>query len=177
MVEDTCTEEVFNNRNDERIAKAIHQRFVDKRSAGSRRAPENDPALRDWDKLSDDLRASNFQQADHIAIKMRAIDCEVVDAAKDARPALETFTRDELDLLAPLEHTRWNAERLLAGWRYGIPSDKSRRINENIQPWENLFPSTKRYDYEAIEDIPTIMAMAIPPLKVARRKQPDITAG
>ena len=45
MIEDTCSEEVFNNRNDERIAKAIHQRFVDKRKAGSNRTPESDPAM------------------------------------------------------------------------------------------------------------------------------------
>ena len=170
MVEDACSEEVFNNRDDERVARAIHQRFVEKRKAGSRRTPENDPALRDWDQLSDDLRASNFQQADHVALKMRAIGCEIVDVT-DTRPAVQKFSQDELDALAPLEHTRWNAERLLAGWRYGTPSDKPRRINENLQPWEDLDSSTRKYDYEAVEDIPKILALACPPLKVVRRNQ------
>ena len=171
MVEDTCREESFKNPKDERVAKAIHQRFVDKRIAGSKRRPENDPALRDWEELSDDIRSSNYQQADHIAIKMRAIGCEVVEAA-DPRPAVERFTHNEQNILAPLEHTRWNAERLLAGWRYGTPSDKARRINENITGWEFLDDSVKKYDYEAIEDIPLILAKASPPQKVVRRKLP-----
>jgi len=169
MVEDFCGEEAFKNPQNEQIAKAIHQRFIEKRLAGSRRTPENDPALRDWKDLRDDLRASNFQQADHMTVKMRAIGCEIVDA-KDTRPAIQKFTHRELDFLAPVEHTRWNAERLLAGWRYGTPSDKSRRINENITAWELLDPSIQKYDYEAIEDVPVILAMANPPLKVVRKQ-------
>ncbi len=62
-----------------------------------------------------------------------------------------------------------NAERLLAGWRYGTPSDKSRRINEKITEWGSLHDSIKKYDYGAIEDIPVILAMTNPPLKVVQR--------
>lgn len=130
--------------------------------------------MRDWDKLSYDLRASNFQQADHMAVKIRAIGCEIVDET-DPRSPVQKFSKDELDLLAPLEHTRWNAERLLAGWRYGTETDYSRRINKNIQPWGNLDPGTKKYDYEAVEDIPLIMAFANPPLKVVRRQSESPT--
>jgi hypothetical protein len=108
-----------------------------------------------------------------MAVKMRAIGCEITDSA-DARPAVNEFTLHELDILAPVEHTRWNAERLLAGWRYGTPSNKVRRINENITGWDILDPSIKKYDYEAIGDIPLILAKASPPLKVVRRKK---TAG
>jgi hypothetical protein len=176
MVEDSCSEEVFTHRSDERIAKAIHQRFVVKRSAGSSRTPENDFALREWEKLTDDLRASNFQQADHIVVKMRAIGCEIVGST-DSRPALEQFTLNEQNILAPFEHTPWNAERLLAAWRYGTPSDKAHRINENITGWEFLDDSVKKYGYEAIEDIPLILAKASPPLKVVRRKQAYGSAG
>jgi hypothetical protein len=124
--------------------------------------------MRDWDDLTDDLRASNFQQADHMAIKMRAIGCEIVDA-KDSRLSLQTFSRQELEILAPVEHRRWNAERLLAGWRYGARTDKARRINENITEWESLDDSVKKYDFEAVEDIPFILALASPPLKVVRK--------
>ena len=104
-----------------------------------------------------------------MAIKMRAIGCKIVELLETSA-AVQKFSQEELDLLAPLEHTRWNVERLLSGWRYGTPSDKDRRINENIQPWEDLLPSTKKYDYEAVEDIPTILAMASPPLQVVKHQ-------
>jgi hypothetical protein len=90
---------------------------------------------------------------------------------------LEQFTLNEQNILAPFEHTPWNAERLLAAWRYGTPSDKAHRINENITGWEFLDDSVKKYDYEAIEDIPLILAKASPPLKVVRRKQAYGSAG
>ncbi|HEY3862612.1 MAG TPA: NAD(P)-binding protein [Verrucomicrobiae bacterium] len=171
MVEDTCTEEAFKNPKDEPLAKAIHERFREKRRAGSSRTPENDPALRDWERLTDDLRASNFQQADHMANKLRAIGCEIAGTS-DSRRAEERFTNEERDILAPLEHTRWNAERLLAGWRYGTPTDKTCRISENITDWNSLHESIQNYDYEAIDEMPIILSKASPPLKAVRRPPP-----
>ena len=70
-----------------------------------------------------------------------------------------------------------DAERWLAGWRYGTPSDKNKRINENLQPWDNLDDSIKKYDRDAIVEIPERLAMADPPLKVVRQKPVVATAG
>lgn len=168
MVEDACCEDAFEHEINEDLAKATHEKFVQNRLADSNRTPQTDPALRAWPELTEDLRESNRQQADHLAIKLGAIGCEMAPAS-DPREAVTTFKREDVELLAELEHTRWNAERWLAGWRYGTPSDKARRINENLVPWNELHDSIQKYDRDSITEIPARLALAKPPLKAVRR--------
>ena len=54
-----------------------HDEFIRHRLSDSRRTPQNDLALRPWEELTEDLRESSRQQADHIAIKLRALVLEI----------------------------------------------------------------------------------------------------
>ena len=56
-----------------------------------------------------------------------------------------------------MEHDRWVAERRVAGWVYGEPSDKPRRINANLIPYEQLTESMKDYDRAAVRLIPALL--------------------
>jgi len=156
MVEDSCAEEAYLRPQHEALAKAIHERFVRDRLTDSPRRAENDSALRNWDDLREDLRESNRQQADHLPVKLRAIGCELVRLS-DPRPALTRFSDDEIEALAPMEHARWNVERLLAGWRLGSPSNKDLQINENILPWDRLTPEIQGYDRAAVRNISSLL--------------------
>lgn len=167
MVEDACSDDAFNLTHTDSVARAIHERFVQRREAGTQRTAVNDPALRAWPDLSEDLRESNRQQADHVRIKLRAIGCDLVDLS-DARKPVTQFTPREVELLAEMEHRRWNAERWLAGWRYGTPSNKSRRINEYLVDWGLLDHSIQEYDRETVRDIPLLAALLKPAKKVVR---------
>jgi len=168
MVEDACCDQAFRHECNEGIARYGHDEFVKHRLADSNRTPENDPALRPWEQLTEDLRESSRQQADHIAIKLRAIGCETVNIS-DPREAVTKFKSEDIELLAELEHIRWNAERWLAGWRYGPPGKKAERISPHLGPWNDLDPSIKKYDYDAITQIPERLGMAQPPLKVVHK--------
>lgn len=92
MVEDGCCEQAFRHERNEAYARAAHEDFVRRRLADSSRTPGSDSALNDWSRLQEDLRESNRQQADHAAIKLRAIGCEIVGAA-DPREAVRVFSR------------------------------------------------------------------------------------
>lgn len=168
MVEDACCQHAFRREHNEAIARAIHDEFVLSRQVDSARRPETDPALRPWEELREEIRESNRQQADHIAIKLRALGCELAEVS-DPRPAVTQFERNDIELLSELEHTRWNTERWLAGWRYGTPSNKNNRINENLVGWDQLHDSIKGYDRDTVTKIPALMAFAKPPLKVVRQ--------
>lgn len=168
MVEDGCCEQAFRHEHNEAYARAAHEDFVRRRLADSNRKPGSDPALNDWSRLQEDLRESNRQQADHAAIKLRAIGCEILGAS-DSWEAVRVFTPAEIELLAGMEHARWNAERLLSGWRYGTPSNKKERINENIRPWDELDDKIKEYDRQAVANIPAILESSTPPMKVVRK--------
>jgi hypothetical protein len=166
MVDDANCEDMLGREFNEALAQAIHERFISQRLADSRRQPASDPALRPWEKLGEDLRESNRQQADHIPIKLRAIGCRLV-AATDPGEAVSRFTPAEIELLARVEHQRWRVERWLAGWRYGTPSDKARGISENLVDWEDLHDSIKQYDRDVVMNIPAVVGSRF---KVVRDK-------
>jgi hypothetical protein len=169
MLEDTCCDQAFRHEINESIARFGHDEFIKHRVADSIRTPANDPALRPWEQLTEDLRESSRQQADHIAIKLRAIGCELAPTS-DAREAVIKFKSEEIERLAEVEHTRWNAERWLAGWRYGSPGEKKERISPHLGSWNDLDPSIKKYDHDAVTEIPERLGMANPPLKVVRNR-------
>jgi len=164
---ESTSREAFIPDASELMARQVHDAFVEKRLADSSRTPGNDPALKRWNELTEDLLESNRAQTDHMAIKMRAIGCEIVPVT-DPRPPITEFSPADLGLLAPLEHRRWNAERLLASWQPGPQDDKPRRISASLTEWDRLPANTKKYDFEAVEDIPDRLAVAIPTMKLVR---------
>ena len=172
MVEDAGCVDALRHEHNEALARAIHEQFARDRLAGSQRRPENDPAVRVWEELFEDIRESNRQQADHVAIKLRAIGCKLL-AASAAGEAVTKLAWDEIELLAPLEHARWNAERWIANWRYGTPSDKKHRISEYLVPWADLPESIRKYDEDSVANIPLLLQQAKPPLKVVRADKPS----
>jgi hypothetical protein len=168
MLEDTCSEDTFRGENVENLARGIHEDFV----AARRNDPANPPdaVMAPWDYLREDYRESNRQQADHMAIKMRAIGCRIVEASAPG-DALPAFTLDEVEMLAQLEHRRWNAGRWLSGWRYGPQTDKPRRIHDCLVPWAELTEAMKELDRVPVRNIPQWLARAKPAMKVVRDKK------
>lgn len=109
-----------------------------------------------WDNLSAGYKDSNRQAADHIPVKLRAIGCRI-DHLKRWKPRVEQFDHREMDLLARMEHARWCAERYLDGWQYGTPTDRARKINDCLLPWDRLRESDKKKDWGQIKAIPRIL--------------------
>ena len=156
----------------EQFARQIHEAYVKMRraEAGEDTAKleklAKDPALENWDDLTEDFRESNRQQSDHIFIKLRALDLEVADAG-DTRPAISEFTPNQIEMLAELEHRRWLAERRVANWTFGTVKDEVRRENPNLLAWEKLEETVKDYDRKAVRLIPPLLAGAV--RKIVRR--------
>lgn len=135
------------------LAKAIHQAYVES-NKGKSDATSN-PALQPWDRLAPTFRDSNRQQADHIPVKLRAIGCRT---AKEDDPeiAIELFSEEELELIARMEHERWNAERFLGGWTLG-ERDSATRKNPCLVSWEDLPPDIQEFDKIFVRNIPTFL--------------------
>jgi len=148
----------------EQFARAIHVAYKAKRRSAGEQDPaiqnelKRDPALQDWDDLPEDFRESSRQQADHLFIKLRSIGCEAVPE-DDPRPAVGSFSAEEVELLARMEHDRWLAERMLAGWTWGPPpKDIARRTSPSLVSWGQLSDTIKDYDRNAARSIPDLLA-------------------
>lgn len=103
------------------------------------------------------LDSTNAQVRD-IPNKVYALGYHLVsDAGEAPNHNVFEFTPDEIEYLAFLEHRRWCAERVQAGWKYGVPKDVQRRISDCLIPYKDLPESIKEYDREHIRNIPVYL--------------------
>jgi ppGpp synthetase/RelA/SpoT-type nucleotidyltranferase len=146
------------------IAKAIHEEYRATRVATGQIA---DPAMSEWGELPDDLKESNRDQARHIAEKLRHIGCFVDKAGASAdKPVV--FTREEVEAMARMEHGRYNAERLLDGWRWGEVRDPQGKTNPHLISWDELPEEVRKIDRQTVRKIPEFLAAV--GLRVRRAK-------
>jgi hypothetical protein len=68
-----------------------------------------------------------------------------------------TFTNAEVEILAEMEHARWNVERLLGGWKLG-DKDITKKISPYLVPWSELPENVKECDRDAIREIPRFLS-------------------
>ena len=127
----------------------------------------------EWHKLSVALKWSNLYNAYAIRIKLASLRAmrglDVDDESRDTW----ILTDEEVEILAKVEHNRWNVEKLLMGYRkphrnedkYEHPDyagqlkkNKERYIHHDIRPSADLGP-VKYLDYEFTRYIPWIMKM------------------
>jgi hypothetical protein len=161
----TCTPEVVHGgASYETLARLIHEAYIDQqRSLGMTMV--TNPSMTAWDRLADDLRESNRDQARHIAEKLAAIDrCYV--ASPEWEIMNEPFTDEEVEVLAIMEHERWVRERTRAGWTYGELKDIDRKISPYLVPWDKLPPpddqgnDVRDYDRNTVRLLPEYLARA-----------------
>lgn len=145
---------LLDDRTRELIAEHIHLGHSEERR--SQLAVE-DPALESWEHLDETLRQSNRGQADDIGAKLEMIGCDIVTADSPPREPF-TFTEAEIELLAEREHGRWNAERLISGWRWAPTKSVPARLSPYIVTWECLPDDVKEWDRQAVRRIPQRLA-------------------
>lgn len=167
MVRDACVEEAFRRQHNETLACAMHERATLRQAAPGPDNPDNTTGYHGWDLLPEEDRESYRQQADHLAIKLRAIGggCAPVSGAGKVPVPLSP---SEVETLARMEHARWCAERLLGDWHYGTPSDPARRVDADLVPWNDLVESVQDERRESVRGLPALVAGPPPPGEIAR---------
>ena len=130
-------------------------------------------ANEEWCKLSVALKWSNLYNAYAFRIKLASLRAmrglDIADTSRDTWPLSE----HEAEMMARVEHNRWNVEKLLMGYRkphrdedkYLYPEhanelkkNKERFIHHDIRPFEQL-TAIRELDKEFSRYIPWIMRM------------------
>ena len=157
MINATCTRAALLNEDLHLFARAIHQKFVQEREQEGR--PATDPSMQPWNRLDETFRESNRQQADHVAVKLRAIGCYSALPETGKTPVGE-FSPEEVEVLARMEHARWNAERFLDGWTLVRDNpDKTKKQSPWLVSWDELPDTIKGYDRDAVLRIPLLLGL------------------
>ena len=144
----------FNTLVDESIdglAKVIHQEYLNN-------LPKVDPEIpthRRWEQLPDEIRNRNRAQADHLWVKLRSLNAEMVPIHEAGEP-IDITSDPRFEALSKTEHHRWNAYMLTTSWRPGAVRNDIRKIHPDIIPYEELTELKKIYDRNTLKNIHTL---------------------
>jgi hypothetical protein len=136
------------------VAKAIHERY----RAGKRKdSRKGDPAAAPWEKLHAMFSESSLQQANDILNKLRTVGYTVKKV--EGREAIKMrFTKNQIEIMAELEHARWTKERLGDGWKQGKKRNGKNKISPYLVPWARLSEHAKEQDRKMVRQIPELLA-------------------
>lgn len=140
----------------DKLAMAIHQNYVDSQLAAGE-TPESNSSLVAWEELPETLKDANRNQADHLHIKCRVLTGKIDYSSEEIANSL---TGENIERLAMMEHNRWMAEKLLAGWRYTAGEKNIRnRLSPSLLPWSELPESEREKDRNAVLQIGDKMSL------------------
>ena len=155
------------------IAKAIHASYLVDRKLDPKHDP-NDPALQPWDSptgkpedgLRHDLKESNRQQADHIAVKLRMANLWFRKRIPGVAVSTDISQLTAIvERLAIAEHDRWVAEKRRNGW-IAAPCQERKCRNNDLRlhnclfRWEQLTSDQKQLDLDTVRQIPDHLSKA-----------------
>ncbi|MGD9141727.1 MAG: NAD-binding protein, partial [bacterium] len=148
----TCTKKMLMDDKLDRLAMEIHAVYMQIRESA---IPPNDPSMMPWNKLDGDLKDSCRQQADHIAVKLRAIGCYSSGKVVSDTPVAE-FGEQEVEIMAIMEHSRWCAERRLAGWQPG-PRQPDEHTSPYFVDYDTLPEEVRDFNRESVRRLPRLL--------------------
>ncbi|MBN1483305.1 MAG: NAD-binding protein [Chloroflexia bacterium] len=155
LLERTCSPELVLGGSHETIARAIHEEYLQQRRQRDPSEPE-DVALAPWEQLPAEYQESCRRQADHIVLKLQAVDCAIGPLEDPACPALE-FSAAEVERMAQMEHERWLDERRQDGWRRG-PKDREHKTHPYLVPWAKLPPEVQELNRDMVRGLASFLA-------------------
>jgi hypothetical protein len=156
LLDRTCHPDQILRGTHEILARAIHDDYLRQQTAAGK-TPAQNPSMVPWDALPDHLKESNRQQADDIGAKLQAVHCSAAPML-DWDESLFEFTADEIERLAVMEHDRWMAAKLEAGWRHGPTKDDNARTHPSLIPYSQLPPGEQDKDRSAVRQIPALLS-------------------
>ncbi|WP_459697965.1 hypothetical protein [Acidisoma sp. C75] len=118
---------------------------------------QNRPAAVPWSDLEPAFRSSNMLSYDHIAVKARAAGYRISPLPAGADLPDVPFSEAEKQLLAQVEHQRYQAERISEGWRQGDIRCDALRIHPDLRDWSALGRAEQQIDERLIEVLPAAL--------------------
>jgi len=139
----------------EDLAEAAHEIY---REGLEERGEQTYAAAVAYNDLSEDLKQQNRQNVHDIPFKLASAGYVMIPARSNEPPF--DFPGDALERLAEIEHERWMHAKLANGWRYGLQTDKDKKLNQCLLPWNELPEEEKEKDRDLVRGIPKMLARA-----------------
>ena len=142
---------------DDKFARLLHEEYCAEDDRSRAHDPRRQRALanRPWGELDETIRDANRHVTDHFEVKLRAVGCRLAPQSEGAPAKL---TAEEMELLARMDHDRWQADRSLAGWTFGAIRNNDLKQHPNMVPYEELSDELKQLDRDSIVKLRSILA-------------------
>jgi RyR domain len=114
-----------------------------------------------WSRLPERLKEANRAFADRIGSKLEATGCALAPdplVGPDANGF--SFSHEEVEELARLEHDAWCDALRMEGWRPGPGMDSDSKEHPMLVPWEQLSEEERNKDRDPVRALPTMLAAA-----------------
>jgi hypothetical protein len=157
LLDETFTPDLLINGSHEMLARSLHEEYL--RQVERAGEPESE-ATQSWSKLPERLRESNRKQVDRIASHLNAVGCIVIPMLDWDIPAF-SFTREEIEQIARLEHDGWCGDLRKDGWTYDPgPRDPDRKRHPSLMDWDDLPETEREKNRTPVHMLPGVLARA-----------------
>jgi hypothetical protein len=153
LYERTCSATLLMEGPHEHLARELHERYRIGNEISSKNLPESLP----WDQLSEELKAANRHQANRIYRLLNAVGYQIY-ALQNWAAGEKTFTPEEVDQMARLEHDLWRQTKLANGWQFGQQKNEKKRTHPDLVEWEQLPESEREKNRAMVRQLPKLLA-------------------
>lgn len=105
-----------------------------------------------WEDLPQTYRDSNRMQAMDMVRKLTTMGYRCISG--NTNGPVVSFTVDEVERMARMEHDRWMKEKMAAGWTYGPDRNNALKIHPLLVPYDQLDEKAKDMDRDPVRMIP-----------------------
>jgi len=139
----------------EDVAEAAHELYCEGlQKQGSRTEASQLP----YADLPEHFKEQNRANVRDIQAKLQRLGYVMVPA--QGSEARFSFSAEEIETMAVMEHERYVKANIESGWTWGPESDSAKKINKTLVPWEELPQEERKKDHDLVSGIPEIVARA-----------------
>lgn len=152
------------------VAREVHATWLKtERQSGVRKATRQE-----WENLTEDQKDANRAAADHVKVKIRAMDCDPGDISRPDKKEdllarwdqLTSRSADEavsssLRELGRMEHRFWCAQRWLTGWKHAEERNDALRRHPDLVDYDKLSPDVQELDHEQVRRAVDYLELAV----------------
>jgi hypothetical protein len=111
---------------------------------------------------------SSLMSALHLHVKFAGLGLRLVVKTPDSKAGMascdiDKIAPEKIELLAKVEKNRWNAERLIAGWKKDTDRADEEKKHPLLVPWDRLKPEQQKKEKDNLRKLLTKVAMDLDP--------------
>lgn len=157
IIKEICNKRILINPTIDTIALKFHDHYIEHQKSSNTESDSN-PFLTEWDLLPEERKDSYRNKVRTLEIFMNSFGFKISTKSAIKNKTIQ-FTNVECQKLAEIEHSRWLADRILAGWRYQ-EGNRINNLKKNplLVEWSKLSERSKNSNIKQIQDIPEILS-------------------